>query len=116
MGNVAYYYQGRIIENVRISNTIDGYAVNGWESMKLENHSGIVDNYRNLKGDPELIARYNQPLFVAVKLNRKVVSVGDTTTIDLYPGKRKECYRQIYPQRFRPKRQRRHRLEEIDTC
>jgi beta-galactosidase len=84
MGNVAYYYQGRVIENVRINNTIDGYAVNGWESMKLENHSGIVDNYRNLKGDADLIARYNQPLYVAVKLNRKVVSVGDTTTIDLY--------------------------------
>lgn len=84
MGNVAYYYQGRVIENVRINNTIDGYAVNGWESMKLENHSGIVDNYRNLKGDADLIAQYNQPLYVAVKLNRKVVSVGDTTTIDLY--------------------------------
>jgi beta-galactosidase len=84
MGNVAYYYQGRVIENVRINNTIDGYAVNGWESMKLENHSGIVDNYRNLKGDADLIAKYNQPLYVAVKLNRKVLSVGDTTTIDLY--------------------------------
>ncbi|WP_205513291.1 glycoside hydrolase family 2 protein [Longitalea arenae] len=84
MGNVAYYYQGRVIENVRINNTIDGYAVNGWESMKLENHSGIVDNYRNLKGDPELIAKYNQPLYVAVKLNRKVLSVGDTTTMDFF--------------------------------
>jgi len=84
MGNVALYYQGRIIENIRMSNTVDGYAVNGWESMKLENHSGIVDNYRNIKGDPELIARYNQPLFVAVKLNRKVLGVGDTTTVDFY--------------------------------
>lgn len=84
MGNVAYYYQGRVIENVRINNTIDGYAVNGWESMKLENHSGIVDNYRNLKGDADLIAKYNQPLYIAAKLNRKVLSVGDTTTVDLY--------------------------------
>jgi Beta-galactosidase/beta-glucuronidase len=84
MGNVAYYYQGRIIENIRISNTVDGYAVNGWESMKLENHSGIVDNYRNHKGDPELIVRYNKPLFLAVKANRKVLSVGDTTVIDVY--------------------------------
>jgi beta-galactosidase len=84
MGNVAYYYQGRTIENVRINNTIDGYAVNGWESMKLENHSGIVDNYRNLKGNPDLIARYNQPLYVAVKLNRKVLQVGDTTTVDFF--------------------------------
>jgi hypothetical protein len=84
MGNVAYYYQGRTIENVRINNTIDGYAVNGWESMKLENHSGIVDNYRNLKGNPDLVARYNQPLYVAVKLNRKVLQVGDTTTVDFF--------------------------------
>lgn len=84
MGNVSYYYQGRIIENIRISNTVDGYAVNGWESMKLENHSGIVDNYRNPKGDMELIAKYNRPLFLSVKMNRKVLSVGDTTTVDVY--------------------------------
>lgn len=84
MGNVAFYYQGRTIENVRINNTIDGYAVNGWESMKLENHSGIVDNYRNLKGDADLIARYNKPLFVAVKLTNKVLSVKDTTVVDFF--------------------------------
>lgn len=84
MGNVAYYYQGRIIENIRISNTVDGYAVNGWESMKLENHSGIVDNYRNPKGDVDLIARYNRPLYLSVKMNRKVLSVGDTTRVDVY--------------------------------
>ncbi len=84
MGNVAYYYQGRVIENVHISNTIDGYAVNGWESMKLENHSGIVDNHRNLKGDPTLISRYNKPLYVAIKLNRKVLGVGDTSRADFF--------------------------------
>lgn len=84
MGNVAYYYQGRTIENVRINNTVDGYVVNGWESMKLENHSGVVDNYRNLKGDPELISKYNRPLYVAVKLNKKVLATGDTTTADFF--------------------------------
>jgi hypothetical protein len=84
MGNVAYYYQGRIIENIRINNTIDGYAVNGWEAMKLENHSGIVDNYRNPKGNPDLIARYNQPLYLSVKLNHKALAVGDTTTVDVF--------------------------------
>jgi beta-galactosidase/beta-glucuronidase len=55
MGNVALYYQGRIIENIRINNIVDGYAVNGWESMKLENHSGIVDNFRHPKGDTTLM-------------------------------------------------------------
>ena len=84
MGNVSYYYQGRIIENIRINNINDGYAINGWESMKWENHSGVVDNYRNPKGDPDLIARYNKPLFVSVKMNRKVLCEGDTTTVDFY--------------------------------
>ncbi len=84
MGNVAYYYQGRMMENVRINNVVDGYAVNGWESMKLENHSGIVDNYRNPKGDVDLIARYNKPLYVAVKMNRKVVEAGSNTTVDFH--------------------------------
>lgn len=84
MGNVAYYYQGRVIENARINNIIDGYAINGWESMKLENHSGVVDNYRNLKGDAELIARYNKPLYLAVKLNHKVLPVGGTVTADIF--------------------------------
>lgn len=84
MGNVAYYYQGRVIENIRMNNTVDAYAINGWEAMKLENHSGVVDNYRNLKGDADLIARYNQPLYVAVKLNHKVLAVGDTTVVDAF--------------------------------
>jgi len=84
MGNVAFYYQGRTIENIKINNQTDGYVVNGWESMKLENHSGIVDNYRNPKGDPELILRYTKPVYVAVKMNRKVLGTGDTSTIDFH--------------------------------
>lgn len=84
MGNVAYYYQGRAIENMRINNINDGYAINGWEENKLENHSGIVDIYRNPKGDLNLIARYNQPLYVAVKARNKVLEVNHKTLIDLY--------------------------------
>lgn len=84
MGNVAFYYQGRVIENIRINNIVDGYAINGWEAMKLEDHSGMVDNYRNLKGDPELIARYNRPLVLSVKLNRKVLPSGSGTVADIH--------------------------------
>lgn len=92
MGNVAYYYQGRVLENIHMSNTVDAYAINGWESMKQENHSGIVDNYRNLKGDASLIARYNRPLYLAVKLTNKVLAVGDTTTTDVYIVNRKDVH------------------------
>ncbi|HYW94451.1 MAG TPA: glycoside hydrolase family 2 TIM barrel-domain containing protein, partial [Bacteroidales bacterium] len=84
MGNVAYYYQGRIIENVRINNITDGYAVNGWEENKIENHSGVVDAYRNPKGDPGLIAWYNEPLYLAVKARKKVLASAGHSVVDVY--------------------------------
>lgn len=84
MGDVSYYYQGRIIENIRMNDVVDGYAINGWESFKLEDHSGVVDNYRFLKGNPELIARYNRPLVLSVKLNHKVLPTGSRTTADVF--------------------------------
>ena len=83
-GNVAMYYQGRIIENTRIGNVVDCYAVNGWESEKIENHSGIVDIYRNPKGDPKILAYYNQPLYVSVKLRNKVLELGEKTIADFF--------------------------------
>jgi beta-galactosidase len=44
------------MENARISDDLDFAVISGWESTAIENHSGIVDNLRNFKSDPELIA------------------------------------------------------------
>lgn len=90
LGSVSYYYQGRMIENMYISNNIDGWAINGWESTKLENHSGIVDIYRNHKADPAIIAYYNQQLYVAVKAKKKVLEQNDTTSVDFFVVNRKD--------------------------
>ncbi|MEL7121056.1 MAG: sugar-binding domain-containing protein [Bacteroidota bacterium] len=84
MGNIAMYYQGRIIENIRINNVVDGYVVNGWEDEKIENHSGIVDGFRNPKGDPDILAYYNQPIYVAVKARNKVLPTGSKTIVDFH--------------------------------
>lgn len=84
LGEVALYYQGRMMENVRISNIIDGWATNGWESTKIENHSGIVDLYRNPKADPKIMAYYDQPLYVAVKILNKVIEKGSETLVDFH--------------------------------
>ncbi|MBK8042410.1 MAG: hypothetical protein KBG02_00075 [Haliscomenobacter sp.] len=84
LGNNALYYQGRIIENIRINNATDGYVVNGWEGSKIENHSGIVDVWRNPKGDPAIMAHYNQPLFIAIKARNTVLQTGDSTFADLF--------------------------------
>ena len=84
LGKVSHYYQGRVIENIRINNIVDGYVVNGWEGTKIENHSGMVDIFRNIKTDPQILNYYNQPLYVAVKLRNKVVAAGDSVIADFY--------------------------------
>lgn len=84
MGRTTYYYQGRTIETVRLGNVTDGYAINGWESEIYENHSGIVDCWRKPKGPVSLISRYNRPVYVAVKIRKKVVNIGDQVTTDFH--------------------------------
>lgn len=84
LGNNAMYYQGRIIENIRANNTTDGYVVNGWESTKIENHSGVVDVWRNPKGNTNILAYYNQPLYIAVKARNKVLETGKETIVDFF--------------------------------
>lgn len=84
MARTQFYYHGRTIETVRLANVTDGFAVNGWESEIYENHSGIVDCWRNSKGAVDLIARYNRPVYVAVKVRNKVVDAGDTVTVDFH--------------------------------
>jgi len=84
MGAISLEHQGRKIENARINNIADGYAVNGWESEILENHSGIVDCFRNPKADPSILAYYNQPLYIAVKTRRQVLESSDKVLVDFY--------------------------------
>ena len=84
MGAISLEHQGRKIENIRIGNVSDGYAINGWESEILENHSGIVDCYRNPKADPALISYYNQPLYVAVKPRKQVIELSDNVVVDFF--------------------------------
>ncbi|MCG8528577.1 MAG: hypothetical protein MI748_19525 [Opitutales bacterium] len=83
-GEVSLYYQGRMIENKRAGNVTDGYMINGWEDTKIENHSGIVDIYRNPKGNASTLAYYSQPEYIAVKLRNKVLPVGEKTVADFY--------------------------------
>ena len=84
MGAVSFEHQGRKIENIRIGNVSDGYAINGWESEILENHSGIVDCYRNPKADPAILGYYNQPLYVAVKPRKQVIELPGNVVVDFF--------------------------------
>lgn len=84
LGAVSLGHQGRRIENMRMSNVGDGYAINGWEAEIVENHSGVVDCFRNPKSDPVILAYYNQPLYVAVKLRNMVLQPPGSLVADLY--------------------------------
>ncbi len=84
IGNKSYYFWGRIIENIRICNPNDGMAISGWESTTIENHSGLVDVFRNFKGDPELIKYYTRPLHLAIKSRNLVLEKGGSLTSDIY--------------------------------
>ena len=84
IGNKEYCFWGRIVENGRISDPVDCMVVSGWESTTIENHSGLVDCHRYLKGDPELISYYCRPLHLAIKSRHLVIECGDPLVTDLH--------------------------------
>jgi hypothetical protein len=84
LGAVGHYHQGRVIENLRIANLADGYVINGWEGSKIEHQAGVVDAFRYPKTTPEVLATYNQPLYVAIKCHHKVVAVDEEIGVDLH--------------------------------
>jgi beta-galactosidase len=84
IGNTTLYYHGRIIENVRAGNVGDAYTINGWAAPHVVNQAQVVDVYRNPIGDPDIMSKYSDPLYVAVKLRDKLVPKGATVTADFY--------------------------------
>ncbi len=84
IGQRAYDSWGQFMENVRISDETDMAVISGWESTAMENHSGIVDNFREFKADPKAIAESLTPLRPVAKQRQLVVGVGEHATFDLY--------------------------------
>ncbi len=79
-GAVAHEYQARAIEQVRMGDVADGYVVNGWESELVENHSGVVDLWRNPKADPARMGLANAPTRLVVRLRSSVAHTGEWVT------------------------------------
>ena len=84
MGVISIEHQGRKFEDTRICDLNDGYAINGWEDEIDDNHSAMVDSYRNPKADPAIMAYYNQPLYVAVKPRRQITPFPGSVVVDFY--------------------------------
>ena len=83
-GRTCYESWKNYMENARSSDWLDFGAISGWESTAIENHSGIVDNLRNFKSDPELIRGSLLPVRPIAKQRSLVIEQGQPATFDLY--------------------------------
>ncbi len=84
IGRKAYDAWENYFENIRIGDAVDIACVSGWETTAIENHSGIVDNMRGFKADPEIIRRALLPLTMCAKQRRLVYALGETASVDVY--------------------------------
>jgi beta-galactosidase len=84
LGNKTYESWQQYLENVRICDEVDFAVISGWESTAIENHSGIVDNLRNFKGDPALIAASLRPIRPIAKQHKLCYALGDSAVFDIY--------------------------------
>ena len=69
---------------MRMQDIGDAYVINGWEAMPYDNHSGVVDIYRNPKGTLSMFQYYTQPLYVAVASRNQVVKLPGQAAVDFY--------------------------------
>jgi beta-galactosidase len=84
IGNKAYDFWGRVTPTIRLADATDYLVLSGWESNPIENHSGIVDDQRNFKGDLSLISPGFNKLRPVVEPHGLVHKTGDMVTLDLF--------------------------------
>jgi beta-galactosidase len=84
IGNKAYDFWGRVVPTIRLGEATDYLVLSGWESNPIENHSGIVDNQRNFKGDPALISSGFKSLLPVIEPHGLVHKTGESVDLDLF--------------------------------
>jgi hypothetical protein len=84
IGNKSYDFWGRVVETARLAEANDYFVMSGWESTAIENHSGLLDNLRGFKGNPELIGKRLAPLRVVIKPNSLVFANNDAPRVDFF--------------------------------
>ncbi|MCW3847390.1 twin-arginine translocation signal domain-containing protein [Sphingomonas sp. LB-2] len=84
IGRKAYHAWENYFENIRLGDNVDMACVSGWETTAIENHSGVVDNLRHFKTDPEIIRRALLPVRPCAKQRRLVYALGETAELDIW--------------------------------
>ena len=84
IGRRAYESWGQFLENIRICEVNDYAAISGWESTAIENHSGLVDNFRDFKSNPDPIRHSLLPVRPVAKQKALVAALDEKVAFDLY--------------------------------
>ncbi|GAB4367005.1 MAG: hypothetical protein Kow0042_07300 [Calditrichia bacterium] len=84
IGNKCYDFWGRVIETARLAEANDFLVISGWESTAIENHSGLLDNLRGVKGDPRLISTRLALLRPVIKARSLVINKNEPAILDLF--------------------------------
>ena len=83
-GDKHYFSAARLLENARMSDDNDYIVLSGWESTSVENHSGLTDSLRLLKGDPAPMKRAGAPLVLVARPRNYVVAPGQNAVVDVH--------------------------------
>lgn len=84
IGYRTYYFWKKMVEQSRIENNNDYLVISGWESTTIDNHSGLVDNHRFLKGNPAEIAAATKPEILVIEPRHMIVAKGDKDIVDVF--------------------------------
>jgi beta-galactosidase len=84
IGRRAYESWGQFLENIRICDVNDYATISGWESTAIENHSGLVDNFRDFKSNPDPIRNSLLAVRAVAKQKALVAALGEKVAFDLY--------------------------------
>jgi beta-galactosidase len=79
-----YFSAAHLLENARICNDVDYIVLSGWESTTIDDHSGLVDALRHVKGDPKLLYQASRPEVLVVRPRQYVIARGDTAVVDVH--------------------------------
>lgn len=84
IGYRMYYFWKRIMEQSRVDDCNDSLVISGWESTTIDNHSGMVDNHRFLKGDPKILAEACAPEMLVIQPRHMIVAKGGKDLVDIF--------------------------------
>jgi hypothetical protein len=84
IGDKHYEMDAKMLENGRICDANDYLVLSGWESTTGDDHSGMVDSLRLLKGDPGILKAAAANTVLVVRARHYVVAKGDPAMVDIH--------------------------------